>query len=94
MIVSAMGSGTLTVLNADTGDVITRRKGPGDVTTDNACNIYVCYKFTIYVSYKFTGEVAGLTKDLPQEKILLSKPVASSDSLQCFRSPAHRIERV
>ena len=72
VIVSDWGNDTLTVLNADTGDVITRRevkgwfdgKGPKGVTTDTAGNIYVCYS---------TGEVAVLTKDLSKEKILLSK---------------------
>ena len=69
VIVSDCSNNTLTVLNADTGDVITRRqvkgKGPRGVTTDTAGNIYVCYGRT--------GEVAVLTKDLSQEKVLLSK---------------------
>ena len=69
VIVSDRGSDTLTVLNADTGDVITRRhvegKGPRGVTTDAAGNLYVCY-------YE-TDEVAVLTKDLSQENVLLSK---------------------
>ena len=69
VIVSDKGNSTLTVLNADTGDVITRRqvkgKRPRGVTTDTAGNIYVCYNET--------DEVAVLTKDLSQEKVLLSK---------------------
>ena len=64
---------TLTVLNADTGDVTARRqvkgwfqgKCPRGVTTDTTGNIYVCYRQT--------DEVAVLTKDLSQENILLSK---------------------
>ena len=69
VIVSDRYNDTLTVLNADTGDVITRRqvegKRPRGVTTDTTGNIYVCY-------YQ-TDEVAVLTKDLSQEKVLLSK---------------------
>ena len=69
VIVSDSGSDTLTVLNADTGDVITRRqvegKGPTGVTTDTTGNIYV--------SYCKTDEVAVLSKDLSQENVLLSK---------------------
>ena len=69
VIVSDCGNDTLTVLNADTGDVITRRqvkgKRPTGVTTDTAGNIYVCYGST--------DEVAVLTKDLSQENVLLSK---------------------
>ena len=73
VIVSDKGNNTLTVLNADTGDVITRRqvkgwfqgKCPRGVTTDTAGNIYVCY-------YE-TDEVAVLTKDLSRENVLLSK---------------------
>ena len=69
VIVSDWYNHTLTVLNADTGDVITRRqfegKSPKGVTTDTAGNIYVCY-------YR-TDEVAVLTKDLSQEKVLLSE---------------------
>ena len=69
VIVSDFANDTLTVLNADTGDVITRRqvkgKSPRGVTTDTAGNIYVCYHET--------GEVAVLSKDLSQENVLLSK---------------------
>ena len=60
---------TLTVLNGDTGDVIKRRsmkdKSPEGVTTGPSGNIYVCY-------YN-TREVAELTGDLAQERILLSQ---------------------
>ena len=63
VIVSDDRGDTLTVLNANTGDVITRRKvegkGPKVVTTDTTGNIYVCYFWT--------DEVAVLTKDLSQE---------------------------
>ena len=69
VIVSDRGDDRLTVLNADTGDVITRRqverKDPQSVTADTAGNIYVCY-------YR-TSEVAVLTKDLSQERVLLSE---------------------
>ena len=69
VIVSDWNNHTLTVLNADTGDVITRHqvkgKDPRGVTTDTAGNIYVCY-------YE-KNEMAVLTKDLSQENVLLSK---------------------
>ena len=69
VIVSDCGNDTLTVLNADTGDVITRHqvagKVPRGVTTDTTGNIYVCYSWTY--------EVAVLSKDLSQENVLLSK---------------------
>ena len=69
VIVTDGGINTLTVLNADTCEVITRRqvkgKDPRGVTTDMTGNIYVCY-------YE-TDEVAVLTKDLSQENVLLSK---------------------
>ena len=59
---------TLTVLNGDTGDVIKRSvkdKCPRGVTTWPSGNIYVCYCGT--------HEVAVLTGDLTQERILLSQ---------------------
>ena len=60
---------TLTVLNGDTGAVIKRRslkdKSPRGVTTGSSGNIYVCY-------YN-THEVAELTGDLSEERILLSQ---------------------
>ena len=60
---------TLTVLNGDTGDVIKRRsvkdKRPRGVTTGPSGNIYVCYNNT--------REVAELTGDLAEERILLSQ---------------------
>ena len=69
VIVSDSGNNTLTVLNADTGDVITRRqvegKRPRGVTTDTTGNIYVFYWQT--------NEVAVLSKDLSQAYVLLSK---------------------
>ena len=67
--VTDWGNNTLTVLNGDTGDVIQRRslkdKSPAGVTTGPSGNIYVCY-FN-------TDEVAELTGDLAEERILLSK---------------------
>lgn len=69
VVVSDKGNYTLITLNADTGDVITRRQvegtRPTGVTTDKAGNIYVCYNTT--------GEVAVLTKDFSKERVLLSK---------------------
>ena len=60
---------TLTVLNGDTGAVIKRRrvedKFPRGVTTGSSGNIYVCYLNT--------DEVAVLTGDLAEERILLSQ---------------------
>lgn len=60
---------TLTLLNSSTGDVICRRhvvgKRPYDVITDTAGNIYVCYGWT--------REVAVLSEDLTEEKILLTQ---------------------
>ena len=67
--VTDCGNNTLTVLNGDTGDVIKRRcvkdKSPEGVTTGPSGNIYVCY-------YN-TREVAELTGDLTEERILLSQ---------------------
>ena len=67
--VTDWGNKTLTVLNGDTGDVIKRRsvkdKFPQGVTTGPSGNIYVCY-------YN-TDEVAVLTGDLSEERILLSQ---------------------
>ena len=67
--VTDWGNHTLTVLNGDTGDVIKRRsvkdKWPRGVTTGPSGNIYVCY-FN-------TRELAVLTGDLSEERILLSQ---------------------
>ena len=67
--VSDCGNDTLTVLNGDTGDVIKRRrvedKWPRGITTGPSGNIYVCYCNT--------REVAVLTGDLSEERILLSQ---------------------
>ena len=79
VIVTDEGNSTLTLLNGDTGEIITRRqlkgKDPVGVTTDSAGNIYVCYCGT--------SEVAVLPGDLSEGKNLLStqgylsnKPVA------------------
>ena len=76
VIVTNWSSSTLTLLNGDIGDVITRRqleerKGPRGVTTDSAGNGYVCYCWT--------SEIAVLSGDLSEEKILLS----GQDGLIC-----------
>ena len=72
--VTDCGNNTLTVLNGDTGDVIKRRsvntvwsfpKSPYGITTGPSGNIYVCYSDT--------HEVAELTGDLAEERILLSQ---------------------
>ena len=67
--VTDYGNNTLTVVNGDTGDVIKRRsvkhKYPEGVTTGPSGNIYVCYYDT--------REVAELTGDLAEERILLSQ---------------------
>ena len=69
VIVSDVDDDKLTVLNADTGDIIARRKvvgkDPQGVTADTSGIIYVCYRRT--------GEVAVLTNDLSQERVLLSE---------------------
>ena len=74
--VTDCGNKTLTVLNGDTGDVIKRRsvkhKYPEGVTTGPSGNIYVCYYYT--------HEVAELTGDLAEERILLSQQDGLSDS--------------
>ena len=75
VIVTNEGNDTLTLLNGDTGEVITRRqlkkKCPEGVTTDTTGNVYVCYGMT--------GEIAVLSGDLSEEKILLSR----QDDLSC-----------
>ena len=74
--VTDWGNNTLTVLNGDTGDVIKRRsvkdKRPWGVTTGPSGNIYVCYNGT--------REVAELTGDLSEERILLSQQDGLSDT--------------
>ena len=71
---------TLTVLNGDTGDVIKRRsvkhKCLRGITTGPSGNIYVCYYYT--------GEVAVLTGDLAQERILLSQQDGLGDELEAI----------
>ena len=73
--VTDSGNNTLTVVNGDTGDVIKRRsvknKEPLGVTTGPSGNIYVCYYDT--------HEVAVLTGDLTEERILLSQQDGLSD---------------
>ena len=70
VIVTDQGNDTLTLLNGDTGVVITRRqlkerKEPRGVTTDTTGNVYVCYWNN--------HEIAVLSGDLSEEKILLSR---------------------
>ena len=68
VIVTDLFNNMLTLLNGETGEVITRRQlqwtGPNGVTTDTAGNVYVCYCWT--------HEVLVLSGDLSEEKILLS----------------------
>ena len=76
VIVTDWRNHTLTLLNGETGEVITRRqlqwKRPRGVTTDTAGNVYVCYDYA--------GEVSVLSGDLSEEKILLSR----QDGLSIF----------
>ena len=70
VVVTDYEKNTLTLLKADTGEVVTTRqlkgdKSPRGVTTDTAGNVYVCY-FGTY-------EVSVLTGDLADERILLTK---------------------
>ena len=69
VIVTDLDNHTLTLLNGETGEVITRRqlqgKRPKGVTTDTAGNVYVCYYWT--------DEVSVLSEDVSEEKILLSR---------------------
>lgn len=69
VIVTDRHNSTLTIIDGDTGDIITRhqaeRKGPFGVTTDTAGHVYVCYWDS--------REVAVLSEDLKEETILLSK---------------------
>ena len=71
IVVADRGKDTLTLLKAETGDVITTRqlegnKYPRGVTTDTTGKVYVCYGAT--------NEVSVLTGDLSEEIILLTKP--------------------
>ena len=69
VIVTDYGNNPLTLLNSNTGDVISRHQVEGEwprgVTSDTAGNIYVCYFGT--------SEVAVLSKDFSEEKILLTQ---------------------
>ena len=68
VIVTDYSNKTLTLLNGETGEVITRRqfqwKEPRGVATDTAGNVYVCYWQT--------DEVSVLSGDLSEVRILLS----------------------
>ena len=80
VIVTDNDNHTLTLLNGDTGEVITthqlERKFPRGVATDNAGNVYVCHFGT--------GEVAVLSADLSREKILLSNQQGLRSSPQAI----------
>ena len=69
VVVTDCSKKTLTLLKAETGEVVTTRqlegnKRPSGVTTDTAGNVYVCCRGT--------GEVSVLTGDLSEERILLT----------------------
>ena len=59
---------SLTLLNGDTGSVITRRYLPNEkpfgVTADTAGNVYVCYKNS--------REISVFNRDLSDEKVIIS----------------------
>ena len=89
VIVTDRGSHTLSLLNGDTGEVITRRQlretYPRGVTSDSAGNVYV--------TYLRTHEVAVLSEDLSEEKILMSKQDGLSGPPQAivYDDEAHRL---
>ena len=68
MVVTDLWKNTLTLLKAETGEVVTRQLGwntwPRGVTTHMAGNVLVC-------NYG-TGEVTVLTGDLSDETVLLT----------------------
>ena len=63
------GNNTMTLLDGDTGAVISRRqvtgKSPYGVTTDTTGNVYVCYDAT--------SEISVMSADFCEDRILLSK---------------------
>ena len=70
VVATTIGNDRLVLLNAETGEVITTRhlaekKHPCGMTTDRRGNVYVCCATSF--------EVAVLTADLSQERILLTK---------------------
>ena len=70
MVMTDAEKNTVTLLKAETGEVVTTRqleehKEPRGVTTDTAGNVYVCYWGRC--------EVSVLTRDLSEEKILLTE---------------------
>ena len=69
VIVTDDDNHTLTMLDGDTGEIITsctvKGKRPRGVTTDRAGNVYVCYWDT--------NEVSVMTADLSQERTLLTE---------------------
>ena len=90
VIVTDWSNSTLTLLNGDTGEVITRHqlkvgKNPDSITTDSDGNVYVCYYWT--------SEVAVLSGDLSEEKILLSRQDGLSGRPQAivYDDEAHQL---
>ena len=90
VIVTDASKHTLTLLNGDTGQVITRRqlkegKYPRGVTSDPRGNVYVCYWGI--------SEVAVLSGDLSKERILLSRQEGLSVYLQAivYDDEAHQL---
>ena len=70
VVVTDIMQNTLTLLEAETGVMVATRqlmgnKGPYGVTTDTVGNVYVCYYGT--------DEVSVLSRDLTQERILLTR---------------------
>ena len=90
VIITDWSKHTLTLLNGDTGEVITRcqlkeKKCPRGVTTDTTGNVYVCNWMT--------GEIAVLSGDLSEEKILLSRQDGLSGTPQAivYDDEAHQL---
>ena len=90
VIVTDRSKDTLTLLNGDTGEVITRhqlkdRKNPEGITTDSDGNVYVCYCRT--------SEVAVMSGDLSEEEILLSGRDGLDDPPQAivYDDEAHQL---
>lgn len=78
IIVADTGNGTITKLNADTGEIMGRfqvdGKCPRGITTDTSGNIFACYTPV--------RQVAVLSPKLTEEKILLSEDDGLHDLLR------------
>ena len=89
VIVTDLSNDTLTLLNSDTGDVISKhkfgRKRPHGITTDTVGNIFVCYRGT--------WEVAVLSRDFSEKKILLTQRDGISTNPQAivYDAEDHRL---